>query len=161
MSLTFHWRLPQGGDRDGGATRAMQAARGESALPDLPVQVDFCRHAEQCGIDSVLVDLNVAKPDPIALATALAVRTERMKFIVAARSGLLSPTLFVQQINTLSTLANGRVSLNIVAGHSPAEQRSYGDFLSHDERYERTEEFLTICHALWRRVDGVSFRPGA
>jgi glycosyltransferase involved in cell wall biosynthesis len=116
MSLTFHWRLPQGGDTGGGATRAMQATRAETALPDLPAQLDFCRQAEQCGIDSVLVDLNVAKPDPIALATALAVRTQRVKFIIAARSGLLSPTLFVQQINTLSTLSNGRVSLNVVAG---------------------------------------------
>ena len=42
-------------------------------------------------------------------------------------------------------LTGGRVSLNIVAGHSPDEQRYYGDFLTHDERYERTDEFLTIC----------------
>jgi len=157
MSLTFHWRLPQGGDTGGGATRAMQVTRAETALPDLPAQLDFCHQAEQCGIDSVLVDLNVAKPDPIALATALAVRTQRVKFIIAARSGLLSPTLFVQQINTLSTLSNGRVSLNVVAGHSPAEQRAYGDFLPHDERYARTDEFLTICHGLWARAGGVTF----
>jgi len=156
MSLAFHWRLPQGGERDG-ATRASQATRAETALPDLSAQVDFCRQAEQSGIDSVLVDLNVAKPDPIALATALAVRTQRVRFIVAVRSGLLSPTLFVQQINTLSALSKGRVSLNVVAGHSPAEQKSYGDFLSHGERYARTDEFLTICHGLWACAGGVTF----
>src|SRR5207244_10229241 len=44
----------------------------------------------------------------------------------------------------------GRVSLNVVAGHTPGEQRGYGDFLSHDERYARTSEFLAICRALWR-----------
>jgi len=37
------------------------------------------------------------------------------------------------------------------------EQRSYGDFLSHDERYPRTEEFLAICHAFWRGDDPVNF----
>ena len=57
--------------------------------------------------------------------------------------------MLVQQINTLSVLTRGRVSLNIVAGHTPHEQRYYGDFLAHDERYERTDEFLTICRRFW------------
>ena len=39
----------------------------------------------------------------------------------------LCPTSFVQQMGTLSSLIGGRYSLNIVAGHSPAEQRGYGD----------------------------------
>jgi alkanesulfonate monooxygenase len=83
--------------------------------------------------------------------------TENIKFIIAYRSGLIGPTSFVQQLNTLSTLIQGRFSLNIVAGHSPHEQRSYGDLLSHDERYERTEEFLAICHAFWRGEGEVNF----
>jgi len=152
----FHWRLLQGGEGQG-ATRAAQNSARAAALPDLPAQIAFCAAAEQSGIDSVLVDLNFAKPDPVALTTALAVRTASLKFIVAARSGLLSPTLLTQQINTVSTLAPGRVSLNIVAGHSPAEQRTYGDFLPHDERYRRTDEFLAICHGLWERSGGVTF----
>ena len=156
MAIKFHWRLLQGGEKEG-VTRAAQFGLRATALPDLAAQTAFCLAAEESGIDSVLVDLNIAKPDPITLATALAVRTRRLKFIIAARSGLLSPTLFTQQINTLSTLAPGRVSLNIVAGHSPAEQRSYGDFLPHDERYERTEEFLAICHGLWAQSGGVTF----
>src|SRR5262249_47962069 len=54
-------------------------------------------------------------------------------------------------LNTLSTLIPDRFSLNIVAGHSPDEQRYYGDFLDHDQRYARTDEFLTICRAFWER----------
>jgi alkanesulfonate monooxygenase len=61
----------------------------------------------------------------------------------------MSPTLFVQQVNTFSALADGRISLNIVVGHSPEEQRYYGDHLEHDERYERLDEWLTICGAFW------------
>jgi alkanesulfonate monooxygenase len=57
--------------------------------------------------------------------------------------------MFVQQINTLSALIQGRIVLNIVAGYSPEEQRAYGDFLAHDERYERTEEFLAVCRLFW------------
>jgi alkanesulfonate monooxygenase len=70
----------------------------------------------------------------------------------------MSPTLFVQQVNTIAALTGGRVTLNIVAGHSPREQRSYGDLLSHDDRYERMEEFLAVCHAFWDRNGPVSFR---
>ena len=59
----------------------------------------------------------------------------------------MSPVTFVQQLNTLSNLIGGRFALNIVAGHSPEEQRSYGDFLDHDRRYDRTDEFLAVCRA--------------
>jgi alkanesulfonate monooxygenase len=40
--------------------------------------------------------------------------------------------------------------LNVVAGSSKAEQRGYGDFFPHDERYARAEEFLAVCHAFWQ-----------
>ncbi|MEJ2019520.1 MAG: LLM class flavin-dependent oxidoreductase, partial [Maritimibacter sp.] len=86
-------------------------------------------------------------------STALGVWTEKIKLIVACRSGLMSPTAFVQQINTLSVLTQGRVALNIVAGHTPQEQRYYGDFMTHDQRFSRTGEYVAVCRALWR--DGV------
>jgi alkanesulfonate monooxygenase len=141
----------------GGLTRAAMYDRAATSLPDLEAQVDFCRRAEESGIDSLLTDFGFSKPDSILLAAALGMATEKIKFIVAYRSGLLCPTIFVQQLNTLSALINGRFSLNIVAGHSPEEQRFYGDYLSHDERYARTEEFLSICRALWKRNGAVTF----
>jgi alkanesulfonate monooxygenase len=156
MSLRFHWRLTQGGERPG-ASRAFQASLAETGLPDVEQQIQFCRCAEESGIDSLLTDFGWSKPDSILLAAALGMATEKIKFIVAYRSGLMCPTTFVQQLNTLSALIHGRLSLNIVAGHSPQEQRYYGDFLSHDERYERTEEFLAVCHAFWRRDGDVNF----
>jgi alkanesulfonate monooxygenase len=64
----------------------------------------------------------------------------------------------VQQVNTFAVLTGGRISLNVVAGHTPQEQRAYGDFLSHDERYERMDEYLAVCHAFWDREAPVSFR---
>ena len=157
MSLRFHWRLPHGGERFG-ATLASQTDLPAIGSPDLQAQISFCRHAEECGIESVLTDFGFAKPDPILLAASLGLATEKIKFIVAYRSGLVAPTIFVQQLNTLSALIDGRFSLNIVAGYSPQEQRSYGDFLSHDERYERTDEFLSVCHAFWKLKVEVNFK---
>jgi alkanesulfonate monooxygenase len=69
----------------------------------------------------------------------------------------MSPTIFVQQVNTLSGLIDGRIDLNIVAGSSTAEQHGYGDFLAHDERYARAEEFLAVCNAFWQSNGEVTF----
>jgi alkanesulfonate monooxygenase len=119
--------------------------------------VRFARSAEEAGIESVLLSFSRYEPDTIHIACAVGLATTKLKFIVAYRSGLMQPTTFVQQINTLSGLIQGRVSLNIVAGSSAVEQRGYGDFLEHDERYARAEEFLAVCHSFWRNTGEVNF----
>src|SRR5262245_33896770 len=108
--LKFHWRLLQSGE-SGGESRAEAALRAQTARPDLPVQVAFCRLAEELGITGLLVDIGATKPDPIVLSAALGLDTSRIEFIIASRSGLQSPALFAQQINTLSALTEGRVSI--------------------------------------------------
>ena len=144
----FHWRLIHGGETHA-ETRGGGAAAKATGLPDLERQAAFCRAAERAGITGLLMDVGAAKPDPILLATALGRVSESIEIIVAWRSAFCSPTLFAQQLNTLSQLIDGRFSLNIVAGHSPHEQHYYGDFLDHDQRYARTDEFLAVCHGLW------------
>ena len=156
MTASFHWRLAEGGEN---LQRAMRGLRDDpaKALPDLQAQIHFCREAERVGIDALLVDINYAKPDPMVLALALAPHTRRLRFMVAHRPGLMSPTLFVQQVNSFSALAQGRICLNMVVGHSPDEQAYYGDFLDHDPRYARMEEFLEICRCLWETAEPVNY----
>jgi len=159
--------LPKGGEVAVGAPQTPQEAaryRIEStsstspaSRPDMKGWVHFTRHAEEAGIESVLVALNRYEPDPLMLSCALGQATKQLKFIAAYRSGLMQPTIFVQQINTLSGLIQGRVDLNIVAGSSTLEQRGYGDFLAHDERYARAEEFLAVCNAFWKASGEVDF----
>jgi alkanesulfonate monooxygenase len=160
MALRFHWMLPKGGEVGADArwgAKVLARERPESGLPDVEARLRFCRDAEASGIDSVLMSFGYYEPDTLLLAAALGLATERLRFIAAYRSGLMSPTTFVQQVNTLAALIGGRVALNLVAGHSPEEQRYYGDFLSHDERYERTDEFLAVCRAFWRGGGEVDF----
>jgi alkanesulfonate monooxygenase len=121
-------------------------------------QLALCRRAEESGIDSLLMAIGFARPDPLALSVALAAHTGSIKFMVACRAGLIAPTLFVQQINTLSALSNGRVHVNMVAGHTPHELGYYGDFLEHDARYERLDEFLEVCRLFWCGPAPVKFR---
>lgn len=153
MSVRFHWSLSQVGDK----FRRTNATIDMKGLFSLETQIEFCRAAEQNGIDSLLMAFGFTRPDPMALATALGMATSKIKFMIACRPGVISPTAFVQQINTVSALTNGRVHINIVTGHSPHELRYYGDSLAHDQRYERTDEFLSVCRAFWRRDGEVNF----
>src|SRR6202049_437350 len=154
--LRFHWRLPLAGEEPGAASTPPPGVLAR-ALPDLPSHLAFCRLAEEDGIDSLLMACRFYIPDPVPLVAALGTATRRIRFMLAYRSGLIVPTGFVQQVNTLAALTGGRVSLNMVVGHSQEEQRSYGDFLSHDERYQRSDEFLTICRAFWGGGGPVDF----
>ena len=146
--LRFHWSLSQAGDK----LRRAQATVKMSGLFDLGRQIQVCRQAEKNGIESMLMAIGFTRPDPLQLAIAIGLQTEKIKFMVACRSGLISPTFFVQQMNTASALLPGRILLNIVCGHTPHELRYYGDFLDHDERYRRTGEFLAVCRGLWSGV---------
>src|SRR5262245_26949006 len=167
MALKFHWMLPKGGEVSVDAPQTpQQAARyriestSSSSLaprPDMRGWLHFARHAEDAGIDSVLISFSRYEPDPLLVSCALGGATNRLKFIVAYRSGLMQPTTFVQQMNTLSAVIGGRVAFNIVSGSSTSEQRGYGDFLAHDDRYARAEEFLAVCQAFWRADGDVDF----
>jgi alkanesulfonate monooxygenase len=162
MKLRFHWMMPKGGEV--GMKTAQETSRvattkasSPAALPDLEGWARFAHCAEEAGIESVLLSFSRYEPDTILVACAVGQVTTKLKFIVAYRMGLMQPATFIQQINTLSGLIGGRVSLNIVAGSSTVEQRGYGDFLDHDDRYARAEEFLTVCHDFWANNGDVNF----
>lgn len=141
----------------GARLKGATARAAMSGIADLAANLELCRHAERCGIESLLTAVGFHRPDPLILATALGVQSESIRFMIALRSGVASPTLVVQQINSLSAVLGGRIYLNIVAGHTPSEQRGYGDFLEHDDRYARTDEFLQVCRALWEQPGPVDF----
>ena len=167
MNLKFHWMLPKSGEVAVGASQtAKEAARfriestssdSPAARPEMDGWLHFAKRAEEAGIESVLVALNRYEPDPLIVSCALGRATTKLKFIAAYRSGLMQPAAFVQQVNTISGLIGGRIDLNIVAGSSTAEQHGYGDFLTHDARYARAEEFLAVCNAFWRGDTEVNF----
>ncbi|MGH3329232.1 MAG: LLM class flavin-dependent oxidoreductase [Streptomycetales bacterium] len=166
--LRFHWSIPASGGVD--VTRGATARAQTSGLPDIDVHIAFCRLAENAGMDSVLVPIGYYRADPVTMAAAMGAATSTLKFMLASRTGIVAPTYFVQQVNTVSAVTDGRVSINSVAGHSPDEQRFFGDPVAHDERYRRADEFWTICRAMWGddhpttfagryyRIDGA--RPG-
>jgi alkanesulfonate monooxygenase len=83
----------------------------------------------------------------------LSQRTERLKFMIAFRPGLVSPTLAAQMAATFQRQSGGRLLLNVVTGGDSSEQRALGDRLEKDARYARTAEFLSIVRDLWRGAE--------
>lgn len=74
--------------------------------------------------------------------------TQRLKFLVALRPGVVSPTVAARQAATLDRLSNGRALFNLVTGSDPQELAGDGVFLDHTERYEASAEFTRV----WRRL---------
>jgi alkanesulfonate monooxygenase len=100
--------------------------------------------ADQLGYYGVLLPTGKSCEDSWVIASALAPFTEQLRFLVAARPGLQSPTVAARMAATLDRISNGRLLINIVTGGDPIENKGDGIFLSHDERYEVTREFLSV-----------------
>src|SRR5262250_1673140 len=121
MGLRFHWSMSSAGETHRGA----KARAAQSGMPNLDAHVEFCRRADECGIDSLLTAFGFHRPDPIVLAAAAGMMTRKITFMVAVRSGIYSPTAFAPQVNTVSAFIHGRLCLTVVAGHTPTEHRGY------------------------------------
>ncbi len=155
MSVHLHWFLPTSGD---GRTivERFHANRslGPSAArdPDIDYLAQIARSAEQLGFEGVLTPTGTWCEDAWLTTAALIRETTRLKFLVAFRPGVISPTLAAQMAATYQRISNGRLLLNVVTGGDAVEQRRFGDWHDHDARYARTAEFLTIVRGVWSGV---------
>jgi alkanesulfonate monooxygenase len=104
--------------------------------------------ADQLGYYGVLLPTGRSCEDSWVVASAVAPSTERLRYLVAVRPGLQSPTVAARMTATLDRLTNGRLLINVVTGGDPVENKGDGIFLDHDERYEVTREFLSVYNDL-------------
>jgi alkanesulfonate monooxygenase len=91
--------------------------------------------------------------DPWITAASLVPLTDRMRFLIAVHPSVYTPTSLAKLATTLDQNSGGRLLLNIVSGHINLE--AAGVHLSHEERYEHTDEFLTVYRRIMsgERVD--------
>lgn len=109
----------------------------------------FARAHEQAGFDRILVPHSSTSPDATLTIAFAASVTQRVHFMLAHRPGFVSPTLAARQIATLDQFSGGRLGVHFISGGSDEDQRRDGDYLSHDERYARTDEYLHILKRVW------------
>ncbi|WP_232676413.1 LLM class flavin-dependent oxidoreductase [Nocardioides sp. R-C-SC26] len=150
-SLRFHWFLPtNGGDGRHMVGGGHGLAAGQAGRPaSLGYLGQVARAAELNGFEAALTPTGAWCEDAWVSTAMLSQLSERLRFLVAFRPGLVSPFLAAQMAATYQNLTGGRLLLNVVTGGESHEQRMFGDFLDKDERYARCDEFLDIVRRLW------------
>ncbi|MFC6714991.1 LLM class flavin-dependent oxidoreductase [Branchiibius cervicis] len=161
MTVRLHWFLPTNGDSRtdlslGDAVSAVSGSAGSRATspvtnrpPTLEYLGQIARAAEQLGFDAALTPTSSACEDAWVTTAALSQEARRLRYLVAFRPGVLSPTLAAQMAATYQRVTGGRLLLNVVTGGEDVEQRRFGDALDKDARYARTGEFLHVLRALF------------
>ena len=89
-------------------------------------------------------------------AAALAPITERIRIMAALRPGFRQPAVAAKMAANIDHISGGRFEINLVSAWWKEEMAMYaGQWLDHEQRYERSEEFVRLMKALWtgERVD--------
>ena len=89
--------------------------------------------------------------DPAYLVPAMAEVTDDLGFAITKSTSYNHPYQLAREFSTLDHLTDGRVAFNIVTSYlaSAAANLGLGERIDHDERYDRADEFMEVCYALW------------
>lgn len=116
------------------------------------VTLDYLKQIAQAvdhlGYTGALIPTGRSCEDAWIAAASLISVTQRMKFLVALRPGMTTPSTVARMAATFDRLSGGRLLVNVVTGGDPVEMAGEGLHLSHDDRYALTDEFLQV----WRGV---------
>lgn len=140
-----------------GTADASEIRPSSGPVIDADYTARFAQAHEEGGFDRVLIGYGSGWSEGTQVAAYAAAHTERLGLLVAHRPGVVHPTLASRTFTTLDHFSKGRVALNIVTGGNDTEQRREGDYLPHDERYARTDEYLQILRQSWDTTGPRSF----
>lgn len=133
------------------------------ALTDIEYFIECAEKAEAAKLDSIfLADTLTVNDDvastgrtwiePLTALGALAVKTERIGLIATASTTYTEPFNLARQFASLDHMSKGRAAWNIVTTYAAAAGRNFGDKggrPTHAGRYDRGDEFVDVCKALW------------
>ncbi|HEY0294674.1 MAG TPA: FMNH2-dependent alkanesulfonate monooxygenase [Bordetella sp.] len=148
--MNIFWFIPTHGD-----SRYLGTSTGARAA-----SYDYFRQvavaADTLGYDGVLLPTGRSCEDAWVVASSLIGATQRLKFLVAVRPGVTSPQFAARMAASFDRVSSGRLLVNVVTGGDTGELEGDGLFISHDERYEITRDYLKI----WRGILEASHAGG-
>ncbi len=143
-------------------------------FPDVRMYMEVARVAERAGVDMLFfgdgsgvpstwrgsidpaVEWGIQWPrhDMSPIITAMSTVTENIGFGLTYSSTFMHPFYVARLLNSLDHVTGGRIAFNVVASSRGADAANYGyaQLIDHDLRYERMEEFIGVCRALWDSV---------
>ncbi|MDZ8096189.1 MAG: FMNH2-dependent alkanesulfonate monooxygenase [Nostoc sp. DedQUE05] len=136
------WFIPTHGDG-----RYLATATGGRAV-SFPYLRQIAQAVDDLGYTGALLPTGRSCEDAWIVASTLVSLTRQMRFLVAIRPGLVSPGVAARMAATFDRLSGGRLLINVVTGGDPVELAGDGLHLDHDQRYELTDEFLTVWRAI-------------
>lgn len=144
-------------------------------FPDLRMFVEIAQMAERGGIDLLFFGDGTGIPDTwegsldgavrwgiqwprqdmSPYIAALAQVTDHVGFGLTYASTFMHPYYTARLLNSLQHVTGGRLAFNVVTSTRLADAANYGfsELMDHDTRYERMEEFVQVCKALWDSVE--------
>jgi FMN-dependent oxidoreductase (nitrilotriacetate monooxygenase family) len=132
------------------------------ALTDIRYFQDLAQRAEAALFDSIFLADQLALGEdvaqaartwlePVTVLAAVAVATRRIGLIATCSTTYTEPFNLARQFGSLDHISNGRVGWNIVTSWLATAAANFGGAgqVSHEDRYARGEEFMTVVKALW------------
>ena len=125
-------------------------------LESIANQIDT---AGEMGFSSLLTATNYhSYHENFTVSAAALARSRNAGLLVAVRTGMFDAAIYAKMAATLANLFPGRVRINIVTGSSTAENAMYGDHAPHEQRYERTHEFMKLLRLFWTHEGPVNYQ---
>lgn len=92
------------------------------------------------------------------LMTAMSRVTRYLGFGVTYSTTFMHPYYLARLLNSLDHVTGGRIAFNVITSTRRSDFENFGfdDIMDHGARYDRMEEFIDVCRALWDSVE-----PGA
>jgi alkanesulfonate monooxygenase len=149
--LEFGWFLPTAGDT------TCYGDTGAFVPPSADLFDRVVLAAEAAGFEYFLVPVASSCWEAWISSAMAVARTSRIKALVAARPGYVSPVQLAKMGATFDRLSGGRLAINLIAGQSDAETRAEGITLAKEDRYALMEEDVAILKALWSARGPVDF----
>ncbi len=118
---------------------------------------ELARIAERSGFEYALSQVRYMasygaeyQHESTSFSLALLLATEKLKVIAAVHPGLWQPAVLAKLGASADVMTGGRFAVNVVSGWFKGEFQALGEqWLEHDERYRRSEEFIRVLKASW------------
>jgi long-chain alkane monooxygenase len=152
---------------------------GHRVYPDLTMFEDLARICERGCLDMIFFGDGTGIPaswkgteeagarwgiqwprqDMSPYITAMSRVTQHIGFGLTYSSTFMHPFYVARLLNSLDVVTGGRMAFNVITSTRRSDAANYGfdELMEHNSRYDRMEEFVDVCKALWSSVEPDAF----